>query len=260
MKESLDCSLLYFAGLYNFVNDEEGYERSAKFAARLVGIGGHFIPARQGAAVLTAEVDVLSHFDRTRLDPWIGRTVLPPSVVQSEVQRYVDEGDFDPDWGRQLRAWLQVLRTYPQLWICVDVPGEVQSSATVISYWTYPPSFIDGTEAADAEAWAPDDAARILVDDIYVAIDNLFSAMVFDIGEFAYPAEELRKLAFIYGMSIPDPVRVWSTDHVRFKPLLSRTLLAPLKESVTATRVGQTYTLLNASGFVGMTGDRKAHV
>ncbi|MER6949536.1 hypothetical protein ABT294_36540 [Nonomuraea sp. NPDC000554] len=252
-----ECTGLYFAGLYNFVADEEGVSRPAAFAALMVGAGGYFVPARPGAVPLRGAAEVGGHFERAQSDPWVGRVVLPPEVVQREMERYVRDGQFDLEWERQLKAWLRVLKTYPDLWISLDLPGEAHSAATVISYWTYEPSFVsdeDDGSRAPQDGRSPDEAARILVDDVYVAIDNLFSALVFDLGQFAYPSEELRKLAFIYGVRVPGPDRIWSGDHSRFKPLLSRTLLAALKETITATRIGEQHALLYSSGFVGMTG------
>ena len=253
------CSRLCFSGTYNFRADDDEFAKVPEFIVSMLSDGARFFSDALGSAnQLTTQYEITQHFEQRALDPWIGRLVLFPNVVQQVLESHTEMHASTPDWGTQLSAWLRVAREYPGLWITIDFPGRGDVATAIITYWTYRPSFVLDEHQDETPQAAPPvpvlDASKILVDDLYVAVDNLFSAFVFERGRFTYPQEELRKLSFTYIFQTTDPDKLLTTSHNTFRPLLSKTLLVSLAESLTANRILEHFNLIYATGFIGMTG------
>lgn len=258
----MQISPVQFSGLYNIVLDDDGFEKTVDFASAQLAAGCFFLSSGPlgSLTAVTDPAELKSFFQRRRLDPSIGTLVFPPTALIPTMQAYVAR-PFDAEaatWHHQLEAWLAVLKEYPDLWVTVDFPGTSEENTIIVGYWLQCPSFVPANLRPGVESprrWeSATDAARILVDDIYVAVDNLFSAYLFDTAGLAYPEDELRKLAFIYGVALDEPAELLQSGHSDAKPLFSKTLLAPVKESLSATTMTDGRSLVYASGFVGMTG------
>jgi hypothetical protein len=259
---SVQISPVQFSGLYNMVLDDEGIEKTVAFARAQLELGCFFLSSDLAASmnVVSDPTELEQLFQRHKLDPSIGIIVFPPDVLTSIIQAYVAR-PFDEEgasWHNQLEAWLEVLKDYSHLWVTMDVPGTSETHSIVVSYWLRCPSFISPAlrpEGEEPDRWeSASEAARILVDDIYVAVDNLFSAYLFDESGLQYPEDELRKLAFIYGVAVTEAAALLGASHSDVKPLFSKTLLAPVKESLSETAMIDGRSLVYATGFVGMTG------
>jgi hypothetical protein len=255
----LKCRRPAFSGTYNIVDDSEDLEKYAKFVSILCGDGAQFYPdnSRGGTGFLSSPQEIAKVFIRAVSDNWVGRLVVPPDVVNRCLEKTVKDADKNTDWGRQARAWMEVARDYPRLTVTLEFPGRAEMATVIITYWTYDPPLygqVPHAVAAEPEEIPADSAASILVDDLYVAIDNLFSAFVFTAGDFGYPQNELRKLSFTYLLELSGAANLLDTKFDTLRDLFRRTLLISLPESVSATRIGDEAVLVYSSGFVGMTG------
>jgi len=255
---SLKCRRPAFSGTYNLVDDSQDLEKYARFVAILCGDGALFYPDtnRGETEPLRSPQEITRAFARAISDDWIGRVIIPPDTVHRYLEQTANDAAEGTDWGRQARAWIEIARDYPKLWLTLDFPGRAQLAPVIITYWTYDPQLHGPSDepTVNPEEISVDNASSILVDDLYVAIDNLFSAFVFSAGEFGYPQDELRKLSFTYLLELPGPADLLKAQFAALRGLLGRTLLTSLPESISATRIDQASLLVYSSGFVGMTG------
>src|SRR5689334_22450383 len=116
---------LAFSGTYNFVDDSESLEKYAAFVALVCADGGLFFPDvnRRGGDPIRAEGEIARIFSRASSDNWVGRLVIEPVLVHQYLENTASSTDSESEWGRRTRAWLDVSREYPELWLTLDFPG-----------------------------------------------------------------------------------------------------------------------------------------
>lgn len=249
---------LWFSGTYNlFDHGDESY-KAPRFITTIMAGGGTFFKFEnlQAIKVLVAsEIEQL--YTRDPSSAWIGRLILPPEIAGSLVQQFVESYAGPDEWRTRLRNWNITFQRYSDLWITLDFPARQAMSAVIVTYWNYKPDLIELSDfpAPDLPApCSPADAANRLVDHLYVDIDNLFSAYIFEVGQFTYPENELRKLSFTYGVSVSDPLSVAPTGFDFLRPLYKKCLLVDSVDDLSASRIELGFVLTYARGFIGMTG------
>jgi hypothetical protein len=254
----VECSRLWFSGTYNLLMDEAQAYKFSDFVTIMVDSGCSFVDPDRTVDKKIDQSEIKEHFTQSKEKEWIGQLHVPPQALLSILNEFVNKFTGPKEWNVRLRKWLQTAEQYPNLSVTMDFPGQGRLSAVIITYWNYKPSIIS-TQTTDNRPhsslyFSVDQAAKTLVEDIYADIDNLFSAYLFEVGQFTYPEHELRKLSFTYGLSVSAPAEALGEQFLSYRQLYKKALLSSSPDELSASQLEADYTLIYTRGFVGMTG------
>ncbi len=171
---------LGFAGIYNFINEAQEYNKFFHFIDTLISKGCKFVALRENANLDIDNKDQVREYIENNINSdWIGRIVISNEILINLLDEFLSQIDPSLDSSRVMLNWLKTVKLYPSIYIVMDFPGQSTLSSTVISYWNFTPSFIDNMKQQhDNPLFTAELSAKILVEDIYGDIDNLFSAYV----------------------------------------------------------------------------------
>lgn len=265
----MSISQLGFAGLYNFLQDDEELAKFPMFVEQMQTLGASF-------ERFSPDADSLDPAFTSDGLEWVGRLSLSNEVLLAAVDSYVsniasqlevaastsDFGDLesiraasDPGekygellaWLAQLQEWVATAHDHPEIRVTIDLPNPAALSCVTIAYWVDKP-------AKDIGEFDGDAIAELLIRDVYLHIDNLFSAFVFDLGGFTYAENELRKLAFVSLLGRQGGATESPYDVDQIRPLIHRGLITESRDECFLASLNESDRLVYSKGFQGMTG------
>jgi hypothetical protein len=252
------ASRLWFSGTYNLMMDGDQAYKVPDFIIIMIENGCSFIGSDRGTSREINKDKIKDYFADIEDKQWVGQLRAPPSSFLSIVKQFADKFPGPNEWSVKLNKWINTAEQYPHLWVTLDFPAPSRLSTVIITYWNYEPTFITATQHSGSLHSQPcfllEQAAKILVEDIYSDIDNLFSAYLFETGQFTFPEHELRKLSFTYGLCVDAPAESVGTQFLTYRPIFKRILLSSSPDDLAASSLEHDCALIYTRGFIGMTG------